>query len=191
MRYLTLATKNRQKEWLALFNNPDTYALHRGQLKACLLGGQSIPTKAALFATYAGQIVADPFGEESYFADADTRRLPGASSLSRCRMVRCHCSGRQSLFPFLGVREDAEEEGRHSPPVIGLTPSATSFAVSPLLSPERRTKNGAHLNTTVRSLHHTFAWVKSWQHLPQDHSVKEQRTTQTRMSRVPYRQAEI
>lgn len=34
---------------------------------------------AALFATYAGQIVADLFGEDSYFADADTRRLPGAS----------------------------------------------------------------------------------------------------------------
>lgn len=74
VRYLALATKDRQKEWLALFNNPDTYAPHRGQLKAWLLGGQTISTKAALFPldTYAGQIIADLFGEESYFADADT-----------------------------------------------------------------------------------------------------------------------
>ncbi|WP_246252186.1 ParB/RepB/Spo0J family partition protein [Allomesorhizobium camelthorni] len=74
VRYLTLANKERQKEWLALFNNPDTYAPHRGQLKAWLLGGQTISTKAALFPldTYAGQIVADLFGEESYFEDADT-----------------------------------------------------------------------------------------------------------------------
>lgn len=112
--------------------------------------------------------------------------------LSRRRTVRCCCYGSQSLFHFWEYKtDDAKDEGRHSPPTIGFIPSAKSFAVSRLLSVERRTKSGAYLNTSVRSLQHTFTWVKSWQHLPQDHSVEEQRTAQTRMSRVPYRQTVV
>lgn len=72
VRHLTLATKAQQKDWLALFADPDAYAPTGHQLKAWLFGGQPIPTAHALFdlAAYPGQIVADLFGEGGYFADA-------------------------------------------------------------------------------------------------------------------------
>ena len=72
-RHLTLASKNQQKAWLALYDDPDAYVPTGHQLKAWLFGGQSISTAQALFdlATFQGQIVADLFGEDGYFADAD------------------------------------------------------------------------------------------------------------------------
>ncbi|TIO74956.1 ParB/RepB/Spo0J family partition protein [Mesorhizobium sp.] len=72
-RYLTMASKAQQKDWLALFADPDLYAPRGFQLKQWLFGGQSISTKVALFAIedYPGLIVSDLFGEDSYFADAD------------------------------------------------------------------------------------------------------------------------
>jgi ParB family chromosome partitioning protein len=72
VRHLTLASKARQREWLALLDSDDAYAPVGQQLKAWLFGGASISTKVALFdlAAFDGQIVADLFGEESYFADA-------------------------------------------------------------------------------------------------------------------------
>ncbi|RAZ72891.1 ParB/RepB/Spo0J family partition protein [Mesorhizobium atlanticum] len=73
VRYLTMASKAQQKDWLALFADPDSRAPRGWQLKQWLFGGQSIATKVALFpiADYPGLIVSDLFGEESYFADAD------------------------------------------------------------------------------------------------------------------------
>ncbi len=73
VRHLTMATKQRQRDWLVLFNDPDQRAPSGHQLKAWLFGGASIATDLALFdlATYPGQIVATLFGEESYFADPD------------------------------------------------------------------------------------------------------------------------
>lgn len=73
VRHLTLASKAQQKDWLALFADPEQYAPRGFQLKQWLFGGQSIPTSAALFPVedYPGQIVADLFGEDAYFADAD------------------------------------------------------------------------------------------------------------------------
>lgn len=73
VRHLTMASNARQKEWLALFADPDQYAPHGRQLKQWLLGGQSISTEVALFPVedYGGQIVSDLFGEDSYFADID------------------------------------------------------------------------------------------------------------------------
>src|ERR1700676_4085078 len=73
IRHLTLASKAQQKEWLALFADPDNRAPSGYQLKQWLFGGQSVSTKVALFpvADYPGQIVGDLFGEDSYFADAD------------------------------------------------------------------------------------------------------------------------
>jgi ParB family chromosome partitioning protein len=73
IRHLTLASKAQQKEWLALFTDPDNRAPSGYQLKQWLFGGQSVSTKVALFplVDYAGQIVGDLFGEDSYFADAD------------------------------------------------------------------------------------------------------------------------
>ncbi|MBV9510543.1 MAG: ParB/RepB/Spo0J family partition protein [Caulobacteraceae bacterium] len=72
VRHLTLATKAQQTAWLALADDPEAHAPTGPQLKAWLFGGPSIPTKHALFdlAAYAGQTVADLFGEEAYFTDA-------------------------------------------------------------------------------------------------------------------------
>ncbi|MDG4882020.1 ParB/RepB/Spo0J family partition protein [Mesorhizobium sp. WSM4884] len=73
VRHLTMASKAQQKDWLALYADPDNRAPRGWQLKQWLFGGQSISTKVALFAIedYAGLIVSDLFGEDSYFADAD------------------------------------------------------------------------------------------------------------------------
>jgi ParB family chromosome partitioning protein len=73
VKHLTLASKAQQRDWLALLDGEDSRAPVGQQLKAWLFGGASIPTSAALFdlATYDGQIVADLFGDDSYFADAD------------------------------------------------------------------------------------------------------------------------
>lgn len=71
VRHLTMATKAQQKEWLALYDSPDSYAPTGSRLKEWLFGGELIATKAALFglAAYKGPIVSDLFGEDSYFAD--------------------------------------------------------------------------------------------------------------------------
>lgn len=73
VRHLTMASKQRQRDWLALFDDPDQRAPGGHQLKAWLFGGQSISTSVALFdlSTYSGQIVATLFGEEAYFAEAE------------------------------------------------------------------------------------------------------------------------
>ncbi len=73
VRHLTLASKSQQKAWLALFDDPDARAPIGHQLKAWLFGGQSISAAHALFDldTFGGSIVADLFGEDRYFADAD------------------------------------------------------------------------------------------------------------------------
>lgn len=72
VRHLTLASKVRQREWLALFDDTEAYCPTGYSLKAWLFGGASIPVSAALFdvADYAGEIVSDLFGEERYFADS-------------------------------------------------------------------------------------------------------------------------
>lgn len=73
VRHLTLASKSQQKAWLALYDDPDSYAPTGHQLKAWLFGGQSIPVRFALFDldSFEGAIVSDLFGEDRYFADAD------------------------------------------------------------------------------------------------------------------------
>ena len=73
IRYLTLASKAQQKEWLALFEDPGEHVPTGHQLKGWLFGGQSISTKVALFSLedYPGQIVSDLFGEDSYFGDTE------------------------------------------------------------------------------------------------------------------------
>jgi ParB family chromosome partitioning protein len=74
LRALTLASKPQQKDWLALFDDEEQHAPTGQALKRWLMGGQNIPTSAALFdlKTYEGEIIADLFGEESYFANPDT-----------------------------------------------------------------------------------------------------------------------
>ncbi|WP_299918444.1 ParB/RepB/Spo0J family partition protein [uncultured Roseobacter sp.] len=70
---LTLATKDQQAEWLALFQSEDDNAPQGQQLKAWLCGGAHITTDKAIFPidAYSGAILADLFGEHSVFADAD------------------------------------------------------------------------------------------------------------------------
>jgi ParB family transcriptional regulator, chromosome partitioning protein len=74
LRALTLASKQQQKDWLVLFEDPEQQAPRGGYLKRWLLGGAQIPTSVAIFdlASYTGEIVSDLFGEESYFANPDT-----------------------------------------------------------------------------------------------------------------------
>lgn len=73
VRHLTLASKSQQKAWLALADDKDAYLPTGHQLKAWLFGGQSIAVKQALFDVEASGLatVADLFGEDRYFADAD------------------------------------------------------------------------------------------------------------------------
>jgi ParB family chromosome partitioning protein len=73
VRHLTLASKSQQRAWLALFDDPDAYVPTGHQLKAWLFGGQSIPARFALFdlETFKGATVADLFGDDRYFADAN------------------------------------------------------------------------------------------------------------------------
>lgn len=73
VRHLTLASKVQQRDWLALVDDPDSHAPVGHQLKSWLFGGASISTKVALFdlTTFKGEIVADLFGEERYFASAE------------------------------------------------------------------------------------------------------------------------
>jgi len=73
VRQLTLASRSQQKAWLALAEDPNGYAPTGHQLKAWLFGGGAISAAHALFDVEASglAIVADLFGEERYFADAD------------------------------------------------------------------------------------------------------------------------
>ena len=73
VRHLTLASKSQQRAWLALFDDPDSYVPTGHQLKAWLFGGQSIPARFALFDLdgFKGATIADLFGDDRYFADAD------------------------------------------------------------------------------------------------------------------------
>lgn len=72
VRHLTLATKRQQQEWLALWDDPESRAPRYGNLKAWLLGGDSIRCSVALFAIEGSglAIVADLFGDGAVFADA-------------------------------------------------------------------------------------------------------------------------
>jgi ParB family chromosome partitioning protein len=74
VRHLTLASKSQQKAWLALVDDPDTYAPRGHQLKAWLFGGQSIAASVALFDLdgYQGATIADLFGDDRYFAETQT-----------------------------------------------------------------------------------------------------------------------
>lgn len=73
LRHLTMASKARQRDWLALFDEEAAYAPTGFGLKAWLFGGASIPVSAALFDTtdHECEIVADLFGEDAYFACAE------------------------------------------------------------------------------------------------------------------------
>ena len=73
IRHLTLASKGQQREWLVLFDDLNAHVPTGHQLKAWLLGGQSITSRVALFdlEAYKGATIADLFGDDRYFADAE------------------------------------------------------------------------------------------------------------------------
>lgn len=80
LQLLTAAGRQQQKEWVEAFtseNDPDdeeAATAPRGyQLKQWLFGSERIATGTALFPldVYKGEIVADLFGEVSFFADGD------------------------------------------------------------------------------------------------------------------------
>ncbi|MGE0180774.1 MAG: ParB/RepB/Spo0J family partition protein [Parvularculaceae bacterium] len=70
---LTLASGEKQREWLAMFKSSEVREPRGAQLKRWLLNGGEIATAAALFPLddYDGEIIEDLFGERSVFADAD------------------------------------------------------------------------------------------------------------------------
>lgn len=72
LRQLTMATKAQQKAWFKLFRDPKQNAPTGQRLKAWLFGAE-IPVSSALFPVenYGGSIVADLFGEQQYFDDAE------------------------------------------------------------------------------------------------------------------------
>ena len=71
VRLLTMASKAKQQEWLAMVDDPETRAPTGQYLKSWLLGGQTIQTNVALFdiAEAGGQIVTTLFGDDAYFGD--------------------------------------------------------------------------------------------------------------------------
>lgn len=73
VRTLTMATKRQQKQWWTLFKDEENYAPQGQSLREWLFGGADIPVENALFdeADYDGSIVADLFGEDRYFDDAE------------------------------------------------------------------------------------------------------------------------
>ncbi len=73
IRLLTMASKSQQKAWLALFKDENEYAPEGYRLKEWLFGGNSIPTKNAIFDLndYEGAIASDLFGDQAYFADSE------------------------------------------------------------------------------------------------------------------------
>jgi len=73
VRQLTLASKAKQKEWLALWDAPDTHCPTGMQLRSWLLGGQAISAHHALFDIEASglALVADLFAEQRYVADPE------------------------------------------------------------------------------------------------------------------------
>lgn len=73
VRHLTMASKNQQRAWLALFEDADAYCPQGNQLKNWLFGGGAIRAEHALFDVEASglAIIADLFGEERYFGDSD------------------------------------------------------------------------------------------------------------------------
>mgnify|MGYP003632355027 FL=1 len=74
IRALTLATKDQQADWLALFRSETERAPMGRACKAWITGGATITTDKALFdlSAYVGKVAADLFGETGVFADADT-----------------------------------------------------------------------------------------------------------------------
>lgn len=73
IRNLTMATPKQQKDWWALMKDEESFVPTGDRLKNWLFGGEHIPIRNALFDVEESRlsVVADLFGEDSYFADAE------------------------------------------------------------------------------------------------------------------------
>lgn len=73
VRILTMATPKQQKAWWALVKDDEACVPSGQRLKDWLFGGAHIPTSNALFDVDASglAVIADLFGEESYFAESE------------------------------------------------------------------------------------------------------------------------
>lgn len=73
VRHLTLASKARQRDWLALWDDPQAHCPTGWLLRGWLLGGQAISAHHALFDVEKSglALVADLFAERLYVADPD------------------------------------------------------------------------------------------------------------------------
>jgi len=73
VRHLTLASKARQRDWLALWDDPQAHCPTGWQLRGWLLGGQTISAHHALFDVEKSglALLADLFAEQLYVADPD------------------------------------------------------------------------------------------------------------------------
>lgn len=73
LRLLTLGSKERQRAYFRLLDDPEGNAPPHWQLRQWMLGGAEIDTRHALFdeITYRGGIASDLFGEARYFTDAE------------------------------------------------------------------------------------------------------------------------
>ncbi|MFX7878687.1 chromosome partitioning protein ParB, partial [Acinetobacter baumannii] len=63
IRQLTLASKSQQRDWLALYDDPNGWPPYGRELKSWLLGGETIAARHALFDVDASGIatIADLF----------------------------------------------------------------------------------------------------------------------------------
>ncbi|MEP0315150.1 MAG: ParB/RepB/Spo0J family partition protein [Hyphomonas sp.] len=84
IRALTLATKDQQAEWLALFRSATERAPMGRACKAWITGGATITTDKALFdlAAYDGKVATDLFGEAGVFAEAETFWIAQSAALA-------------------------------------------------------------------------------------------------------------
>jgi len=92
LRLLTLGSKDRQRAYFRLLDDPDANAPPHWQLRQWMLGGAEIDVRHALFdeAAYRGAVTSDLFGEARYFTDADEfwRLQNTAIADKRDRLVR-------------------------------------------------------------------------------------------------------
>ncbi|WP_286828297.1 MULTISPECIES: ParB/RepB/Spo0J family partition protein [Kordiimonas] len=86
LRHLTLASAEKQQEWLTLFEDDEAYTPTGRSLKAWLFGGD-ISTKVALFdlESYPGRIVRDLFVDEGVFEDVSAFWAAQDAAIARAR----------------------------------------------------------------------------------------------------------
>jgi ParB family chromosome partitioning protein len=87
IRLLTLGSKSQQRAWLALLDDPEARAPMGASLRAWLLGGQAIAVRHARFDVAASGLatIADLFGEEAYFVDAEAFWIAQKDAIERIR----------------------------------------------------------------------------------------------------------